>query len=349
MRVGYNPEDEFLVGIGLWSRTFGFRKEPYSSDQKFSSLFSPSNGAYQLRYAGEFINMIGETDLVFNGQFVNPVLNNFFGLGNESVRDFSQDLRYYRVRYKYIAGNMLFRKRFMNNLVSTSLGPSFFYYWDHSNSNIDRVLERAELFGLDTASIYKPKTYGGAKLQINVNNLNDDLFPTRGVNWTTELDVLAGMDKNSKPYSKLESNMAVYASLSDPARVVAVLHLGAGKILSQQFEYFQAMTLGANNYLRGFRKNRFAGSSMAYASLELRIKLFTIRSYLIPGGFGIVAFNDAGRVWQRGENSNKLHNTLGGGLYFTPYNKVILSATTAFSGEESLFNFTIGTKINLTF
>lgn len=349
IRMGYNPEDNFMVGVGLWYRTYGFRKAPYSSDQKFSSLFSPSNGANQLRYNGEFINMIGKTDLVFNGFYVNPALNNFFGLGNETTKDSGQDMRYYRVRFKYITGNMLFRKRYFSNRIGAGIGPSFFYYWDHAESNTGRILGNAEKLGIDTASIYSPKAYGGGKLAVRVNNLNDDLFPTRGVDWVTEFDALRGMNDNSKPYTKLQSDMAVYASLSDPARVVAVLHLGAGKILSRQFEYFQAMTLGANNYLRGFRKNRFAGSSMAYASIELRVKLFDIRSYLIPGGFGIVAFNDAGRVWQKGESSGKLHNSYGGGLYFTPYNKVIFSATTAFSGEEALFNFTIGTKINLTF
>ena len=44
--------------------------------------------------------------------------------------------------------------------------------------------------------------------------------------------------------------MTVYASMSFPAKWVTVLRLGAGKIFSDSLEYFQAMTLGANNYLR---------------------------------------------------------------------------------------------------
>ena len=143
--------------------------------------------------------------------------------------------------------------------------------------------------------------------------------------------------------------MTVYASLSDPAKVVAVLKVGGGHIFSDQFEYFQALTLGANNYLRGFKKDRFAGSSLAYADLELRVKICDVHSYVMPGAFGIVAFNDFGRVWMKGEHSNTWHDAYGGGLYYTPFNMVIVSATTAISGEDFLFNFTLGAKINLTF
>jgi hemolysin activation/secretion protein len=128
-----------------------------------------------------------------------------------------------------------------------------------------------------------------------------------------------------------------------------VLRLGGGHIFSNDFEYFQAMNLGANNFLRGFRKNRFSGHSLAYGSLEFRIRLFDSKNYVIPGQVGLVVFNDVGRVWYRGESSRKWHYAYGGGFYLVPYNMVLVSATIAFSNEKPVFNFTIGTKLNLTF
>ena len=53
--------------------------------------------------------------------------------------------------------------------------------------------------------------------------------------------------------------MKVYASLSDPARVVAVLGVGGGRIYSKHFEYFQALSLGAEQGLHGFRKKQVYG------------------------------------------------------------------------------------------
>jgi hypothetical protein len=38
--------------------------------------------------------------------------------------------------------------------------------------------------------------------------------------------------------------MSAYASLSSPAKTVAVLRLGGGHIFNRDFEFFQAMNLG---------------------------------------------------------------------------------------------------------
>src|SRR5690606_36604955 len=149
------------------------------------------------------------------------------------------------------------------------------------------------------------KTYLGGKFNINVNNLNDDVFPTRGVNWENEFLYLNGLNGNSTPLSRFKSDMAVHASLRDPAKLVAVLRLGGGHIFSKSYEYFQALNLGTNNYLRGFRKNRFSGSSVAYTSLELWYKIKDLQSYVVPGSVGVVGFHDIGRVWVRNQVSKK--------------------------------------------
>jgi hemolysin activation/secretion protein len=125
--------------------------------------------------------------------------------------------------------------------------------------------------------------------------------------------------------------------------------MGAGHIFNDSIEYFQALSLGQNNVLRGFRKNRFSGHTMAYGSLELRIKLFDSKSYIFPGQVGLIVFNDIGRVWYRGEDSKKWHYAAGGGVYYNPFNLVIVSATVGVSSEETVFNFSIGSRFNLTF
>ncbi len=350
LEMGYNPEDGFLVGIGVFARTFNFRRLPFSTDQKLTSLVSIANQAYQVKYVGEFLDIVRKTDVVAEGEYVSPTLNNFFGFGNESKKISGAGLQYYRVRFTEGSASIMLRKRYFRNLLSIGIGPSVYYYANtFNNLDADRILAHPERVGLDSASIYSPKGYAGGKFSIKVDNLNAELFPTRGVSWVTDFTSMADLNKNSQPITKLESNMAIYASLSDPARVVAVLKIGGGHIFSQQFEYFQALTLGANNYLRGFRKDRFAGSSLAYADLELRVKVCDVNSYIMPGTFGVVGFNDFGRVWVKNETSNLWHDAYGAGLYYTPFNMVIVSATTAFSGEEFLFNFTVGAKINLTF
>jgi hypothetical protein len=71
---------------------------------------------------------------------------------------------------------------------------------------------------------------------------------------------------------------------------------------------------------------------------------------VIPGDFGLVGFGDLGRVWYPTDAPNNVwHAAYGGGFYYVPYNMVIVSATVGYSKEERLFNFSVGTKFNITF
>ncbi len=143
--------------------------------------------------------------------------------------------------------------------------------------------------------------------------------------------------------------MTIYASLKIPARVIGVIKAGGGHIFNEDVDYFQALSIGQNNVLRGFRKNRFTGTSLAYGSLEFRIKLFDSRSYIFPGQVGLIVFNDVARVWYRGDTVKRWHYAAGGGFYYNPFNLAILSATVGWSKEDRVFNFSLGTKFNITF
>jgi hypothetical protein len=81
----------------------------------------------------------------------------------------------------------------------------------------------------------------------------------------------------------------------------------------------------------------------------LRLKVWDVNSYTLRGPFGLTAFYDAGRVKLNKQDSKKWHGAYGGGFYFTPYNLFFISATVGFSANERLMNFTLGSKINLTF
>lgn len=348
LNLGYNAEDGLMAGIGFSKKTYGFRKDPYSTYQRLSTLYALSSGSYKVRYRGEFNQAIKNTDIVVNAELAKPTLNNFFGLGNFTKVDRTRDVQYYRVRYNYAYAELLFRRRFAS-FFNVSAGPVVYNYWNHLEDNEAKILSTPSLVGLDSADIYKTKVYTGGKLAMQINTVNSELLPTRGFLWNTEFTALAGSNKNSRPFTSLTSDMTLYSSLSDPARVVSIIKLGAGHIFSENYEYFQAMNLGQNNFLRGFRKNRFSGSTLAYGSVSLLIKLFDSKSYIFPGSVGLLAFDDVGRVWTRNQSSHKWHNSVGGGIYYSPFNILLLSAAVGFSSEETLFNLSIGTKFNLTF
>ena len=348
LNLAYNKEDQFLIGLGYSLKTYGFRKNPYSTFQKLTSVYSFSSGKFQLNYDGEFNHVIGKYDIVANAALFNSVLSNYFGPGNETKKDSSKNYDFYNVRYNYLSGELLLRKR-IHNLLEFNFGPAYYHYWNHYSDNKNKILSQPSLVGLDSTDVYTNKSYMGGNASIIVHNITGDLLPTRGVYWKTEFSSLFGINKNSRQITKFTSDMTVYASFSDPTKLVTVLRFGYGHIFSENYEYFQALTLGSNNYLRGFRKDRFSGKSLFYQSVEFRYKLFESNSYIVPGAVGLIAFNDLGRVWVPDEISRKWHDSFGGGFYYSPYNFALISATIAFSGEGSLYNFSIGTKFNITY
>ncbi len=344
--LGFNPDDGLMAGLGAWRRTYNFRKVPYESDNKLTALFAFARQAFQIKYRGAFIQSIGPYDLLINADLQRPALRNFFGYGNDTKQE--KDISFYRARYNMINADVLLQQRLFG-ILRMGIGPSYNYYSNHEYTNEKKVLENPELLGLDSGSVYTSKQYLGGKLFLNINNQNSELFPTRGIRWHTEFNMQKGISGDARPFTALHSDMDIYASLAELAQLVAVLRFGGGHIFSKDFEFFQAMSVGQNNYLRGFRRNRFSGRSMAYNSVELRFKLFDVKSYILPGALGLVAFNDVARVWSDGEHSARWHDSYGGGLYYIPFNMFIISATMAYSEEDPLFNITIGTKLNLTF
>ncbi len=342
----YNSDLGTTLGIGFSKRTHGFRNLPYASDQNFSALYSFA-GAYQFYYKGEFNHITRNLDVLLQANSVNPGLHNFFGLGNKSKIDESKNDNFYRTRYKVVEIDALFRRRFFNNL-HLMFGPYYYQYSNNYKFNSNNVLAKPQLVGLDSANIFTKKTYVGGKATIHLDNRNSEVFPTRGIHWDNEFLYAAGIKGGSKNFSRISSEMTVYVSRNNPAKLVAVLKFGTARILSKHFEFFQALTLGNNNLL-GFRNNRYQGSSASYASVELRLKLFDLDSYTLAGPFGLTGFYETGRVKLKEESSKGLHSAFGGGFYFVPFNLFVISASAGFSESDRVVNFSIGTKVNITY
>ncbi len=349
LNFNYNADDGFIIRGGISIRTYGFRNLPYASDHRFSVLYAPYRNAYQFRYAGELNHITRNIDLVLKGHYANPALRNFFGLGNNADVDDSKKFSFYQTRYKTFEFEALVRKRLFERLELMA-GPWFNLYKSNYKDNVDNISGQRDNSGLlDSARVFTKKSYLGAKLAVRFDNRNNELFPTRGLLWNSELLLADGITGNSYKYMKFHYDMALYASFKEPANLVLALKMGGGRIFNKNFEYFQAMSFGLENNLYGFRKNRYAGRSMFYAGLDLKAKLFSLNSYILPGDIGLIGFYNIGRVGIKEEKSRTYHGAFGGGFYFLPYKLFLISATLGFSDGEKLPNFTIGTKVNFAY
>jgi len=123
--------------------------------------------------------------------------------------------------------------------------------------------------------------------------------------------------------------------------MVWATRFGAGKNWGNP-EFFQGQTLGGLDNLRGFRRFRFNGDAVVYNNTEVRLRLFNLKTYLLPATVGLLAFNDVGRVWLEGEESDKWHNTFGAGVWLAPLNMFVATFSVGFNDEEYLPFFSLG-------
>lgn len=350
VHFNYNSDDGILLGAGFSRRTYGFRNLPYATDQRLTALYGVDRGALRLQYRGEFNHITRNFDLLVLANFASPSLHNFFGLGNNTQINPDLPRRYYQALYQSFEGQALFRRRYFDKL-HLMIGPYIYSYSAKYNRNDETVLGKPSQVRLDSADVFGKKLYGGLKMGLLLDNRNNQFFPSRGIQWRHDFLATSKLSSGEGKYVAYSTDMTVYASMRDPARLVAVIKFGGGRIFSKNYEYFQAMSFGAQTDLPGFRKNRYAGKSSLYGGLEFRYRLFNVNSYILPGSFGIAAFYNAGKVWQPNDvnSTKKWHGAYGFGVYYLPFSMFAISAYAGYSESEKMLNFTLGTKFNLTY
>jgi outer membrane protein assembly factor BamA len=168
-------------------------------------------------------------------------------------------------------------------------------------------------------------------------------LPTRGIHWNTSVIASKQINNQQNAYGQIVSSLSFNISSGSNSIFTIANRIGGGTTVGDA-AFFQKLYLGGNKNLRGFRNFRFAGESMAYHNLELRLKLFDFSSYLFPGTVGLIGFNDVGRVWADGESSTKWHNGSGGGFYLVPAKLVLIQALVGFSKEDTLPYISLGIR-----
>ena len=67
------------------------------------------------------------------------------------------------------------------------------------------------------------------------------------------------------------------------------------------------------------------------------MRLANFRTYLFPAAFGVFAFYDAGRVWKPVvDNDKKTLSGYGGGVWFSPLRRFVLTLSYAVSKEDKI-------------
>ncbi len=332
----YNIDDGIFLGADMQYVKQGFRKEPYSMRQYGLGSYAIKTGSMHFKYEADFIKVFRNNDILIRGDFRAPVnVTNFFGIGNNTVFDKNRTNKtfYYRARYD-ISNVSVYMRRQLQSWMRINFGPTFQYFTLDSADNANRYVTK-EFIPLNDGSIYKKSSYVGGDIRLDINSKNNEQNPTRGFVLDLGARPLFGLNNASHNIVQTNADMRIYMSLYSRTKLVLAMRFGWAKNYGK-YEFPQAMYLGGTENLRGYRKQRFAGRSMLYNNTELRVKLFDFSTYLFPGSFGMSVFNDVGRVWADGMNSQKWHDAFGAGVWISPIKRFVLALSLAHSVEEDL-------------
>lgn len=348
--LNYSVDRGIQPGVGLIIQKQGFRKYPYGSKQEFWVDYSTGRKAFILSYNGDFKKVVGDYNFKINAQLLGPHnLSNFFGLGNETAfiqhdiegpgedDEIDRGISYYRNRYDYFTADFQLYKNL--NKWTIGAGLTTEYYTSSRAANDERFLKDFDLTNPEEA-VFNDQSYLGLVTQINYDSRDNAAIPKKGLYWNTRISGSQQLNGDYDRYGKLQTEFRAYFNPGKGGFVIAN-RVGGGTTFGNP-EYFQLMQLGGVHNLRGYHSNRFSGRTMAYESLDLRMKLFDFASYIVPGSLGVLAFNDVGRVWYPGQSSDKWHYAYGGGIYIVPAELILIQAAVGISKESTLPYISVG-------
>ena len=331
--AGFNNDDGFLLGFSVKFMNPGFRKFPYGNTQQFAFVHSFSTKAFKFNYRGEWMHTVGDADFVLQASAYAPHnTQNFFGLGNETTFDKSiAGIKYYRSRFSVYQVDPALRWTAPKS--SFSVGPSFQYYHYDSDDNEGRFISnRANLHTADSLTLSKDKMYAGVTATFVNDTRNNPVLPSLGTFINLKIQGYTGLNSYSNTFGQFTGSVALYKNLDSRSGFVIAERFGGGVTVGKH-TFYQSAFLGGEGTLLGFRQFRFAGDQSFYNNLEMRIKLADFVSYIFPGQFGVLGFHDIGRVWKKGEHSERWHNGVGGGLYFAPASMAVIRLVAGHSDE----------------
>ncbi|UBM61159.1 BamA/TamA family outer membrane protein [Candidatus Sulfidibacterium hydrothermale] len=329
--AGYNIDDGVFLGGGVKMNHYNFRD---STIQKIEGRIAFQTGAFAIKYQGLFTAVSRSFDLYINADLSFPrSVDNYFGLGNETVKK-TDDKKYYRVRYKYARINPMLR-----HVVSPKIYYGFGLFYQHFTvtDTAGRFIGSLYPQTLDSAA-YSGHNYVGINALFNIDTRDNRILPQSGIYWKTEMRGYYSLESTGNNFIKTTSDLRFYVSFRKDPRVVFALRVG-GAVNWGDYDFYYANFLGGKTNLRGFRSNRFAGDYSFYQNTDIRFKITNINTYILNGEFGIVLFNDVGRVWVNNESSKKWHDGYGAGLWLIPFKLSALTLNYNRSAEDSFITF----------
>lgn len=337
--IGFNPDDGIKLGIVTGYIVNDYKQNPYTQKHTLKTNYYFATSGYEVIYNGKFPKLFGKWDADVEGRFTSPNFSiNYFGYGNETKNneeDLGRDFNRVKIRILKV----------MPSLKKIGLfGGTFQLQTVYERINVEETPNRfIENSTQVRPEVFTNQHFAGAMVKYSFENYDEPAFPSMGMGFSISGSWKTNLEDSKRNFPTIESKLNFNHKIDAKGKVVLATIVKAKHVLNSNFEFYQAATLGGDYDLRGFRNERFLGNQSFYQSSDLRFNIGKIKRSIIPMSFGVLAGYDYGRVWLKGEESDKWHQSVGGGVWLNGLNALTARLTYFKSnGEPARIAFGLG-------
>lgn len=321
--LSIGPDVGLLAGGGVTYTRYGFRKDPFAERYRLRAGYATGASTVRVDFRGEWHRVNSPVTFIFLARASGIDVLRFHGFGNETSEVGSSE--FYRVNQTdYSVAPKIAMP--LAPHVWLSAGPRFRF----SSTNFDqnRFISIARPYGSGNFSA------GSVGADLEVDTRDHENAATRGVLFTAGGSFFPKLfSVDSSNFGEVHGLAATYLTAKSlPLEPTLALRAGAKKVWGT-YPYQEAAFIGGNSTVRLGRENRYAGDAAVYGGAELRLRLSRF-FFLVPGDFGIFGLSDVGRVYLKGESSDRWHGAAGGGVWFAFLGRANTISAALARGEE---------------
>lgn len=334
--LGANPDDGLKIGFTDTYTTYGFERNPFTSRHQLKAAYYFATNGYELNYSGEFAHIIGGLNLGMGVRFNSPNFSlNFFGYGNETENpddDLGLDYNRVKTRTLRLKPELIWNSgrgavlSFGGSYESIEVHDTDNRYVSENNVLPDYVFDEVQFAGLHT--------------RFSFINYDNRAYPTNGINFLLEAGYKKNLDAGDRSFGYLISDVGLVHKIDYSGKLVLGTRFKGHFNFGDDFEFYQAASIGGTDGLRGYRNQRFTGKSAVYQNTDLRYSFNRVKTGFIPIRLGLYGAFDYGRVWFTGDESKKWQHSYGGGLF--------VNATEMISANLGFFDSSDGIRVAFT-
>jgi len=335
--IGFNPDDGLRIGFINTHTYNGFRQNPFTQQHTFAASYYFATSGFDFKYQGEFAHVFENWNAELKARFTSPNFAiNFFGSGNNSENfddDLGLDFNRVKLRQVNFSPSLVWRGQLG---AKVKLGVSY------ENISVEETNDRFintfyQQNGEETNS-----DFVGAHASYTYENRDNEAFPTLGMATSLETGFKENLSKGGGSFGYIIPSLSFDYKLISNGRLVLATKWKAHFNIGDEYEFYQAASIGGLDGLRGFRNQRFTGKTSYYQNTDIRFSLKKMRTPLLPMAMGLFGGFDYGRVWLPEFNSGRWHTSYGGGFFLNASDIISINTAIFISDDGARFTFGLG-------